>query len=62
MVLVDKEVEAEEVGGLAGGRAEQDMGRVRQQGGAGFRPVVLEVDWGWGDTDKMPPKSPFVSD
>ena len=61
MVLVDKEVEAEEVGGLAGGRAEQDMGRVRHQGGAGFRPVV---DW-WvscRDTDKMPPKSPFVSD
>ena len=40
MVLVDKEVEAEEVGGSAGGRAEQDMGRVRQQGGAGFR-------WRW---------------
>ena len=37
------------------------MGRVRQEGGAGFRPVVVEVGE-LGDTDKMPPKSPFVSD
>ena len=30
-----------------GGRAEQDMGRVRHQGGAGFRPMlVVEVEVG----------------
>ena len=31
--------------------------------GAGFRPAEAEGEWaGWRDTDKMPPKSPFVPD
>ena len=43
--------------------AEQDiMGRVRHQVGAGFRLVMVVRVSCCRDTDKMPPKSPFVSD
>ena len=54
--------EGEEEGGKVGGGAEQDIvGRVRHQVGASFRPVLVRVSC-CRDTDKMPPKSPFVSD
>ena len=42
---------------------DMDMGNGQGPLGAGFRPAEAEGEWaGWRDTDKMPPKSPFVSD